>query len=336
MIKNYFSSLLARLKTHRQALVYGPIYFFLSLTDLVLKLRLTEAWQDGTLLKNHGLLMAFQYYNNEQSRVLQFLVPEALQRLFNLSVVASYSISRFIFVFLAFVTFHYFLRKWFTEIEAFAGVMILNASLAIGFLIGDLQESAPLLMWLFILGLWAVREEKDLWFCLVLLVGGGLTNETMLVMPLGFFRYRLKFWRLPDILRTGSLTVLLALPAFLAQGTLRYITRFQPHLVGAIHWTDNTQGILRELADPFTAILQGVYIYPFLAFSIFWMLSILGLPRSPRFLRCVFWMIPFFLAAHIITGVIKEARQMVPLGFILIPMALFFIIPDAQRRQSET
>jgi len=332
VIKNSLQSLRSSLPRHRQALVYIPIYFFISLTDLVLKLRLTNDWQNGKLVENHSLLMAFQYYNNEQSRLMQFLVPEVFHRLFNISIIASYTISRFLFVFLAFVAFHYFLRKWFTEIEAFAGVMILSASLMVGFLIGDLQESAPLLMLLFVLGLWAIREENDLLFCVLLLLGGGLTNETMLVMPLGYFRYNVKSWKLPGVLRTGLRTVALALPAFLAQGTMRYITRFQPHLVGAIHWTDNIQGIWHELTDPYNAILQGIYIYPFLAFSIFWFLAFLGLSKSPRFLKSVFWIVPFFIAAHMITGVIREARQMVPLGYILIPMALFFMIPEARNR----
>jgi hypothetical protein len=59
--------------------------------------------------------------------------------------------------------------------------------MAIPFLIKDLQESAPLLMLLFILGLWVLREKKDLLFGLLLILGGGLTNETMLVMAAGYF-----------------------------------------------------------------------------------------------------------------------------------------------------
>jgi hypothetical protein len=37
-------------------------------------------------------------------------------------------------------------------------------------------------------------------------------------------------------------------------------------------------------------------------------------------------MVPLFLLAHFITGEIYESRQMIPLGFILIPMGLSFVL----------
>jgi hypothetical protein len=115
----------------------------------------------------------------------------------------------------------------------------------------------------------------------------------------------------------------------LAQGTLRYLTRHQPHLGGAFHLPDNLKGIWSELTHPITAMHQGFYIYPALLFSVFWLLALLGYPRSPLFLRRMFWMVPLFITAHLITGIIYEARQMVPLGFIIISISLFVIFPRA-------
>jgi len=329
MIQKSIAAVYPFLRSHTEAITYIPIYFFISFTDLILKLRHAPAWQNGTLVENHNLLMAFQYFNNEQSRILQFLVPEALHRIFDTSIITSYAIARLAFVFLAFVVFHYFLRKWFSPIASFGGVMILSSALMVSFLIHDLQESAPLLMLLFILGLWAIREEKDGLFCLFMLLGGGMTNETMLVLPLGYFLYRVRSLKFTHLLRTGIRTVLLAAPAFIAQGTLRYINRFQPHLGGAFHWPDNIQGIWAELTFPYQAIFNGEFIYLFLVFSIFWILAVIGLFKSPLFFRRVFWITPFFLAANLITGKINESRQMIPLGFILIPMALFIMVPEA-------
>jgi hypothetical protein len=329
MVREKFKSIINFLCAHREALVYVPVYFFISFTDLVLKLRHASGWQSGNLVSNHTELMAFQYYNNEQSRILQFLVPEALHRVFDFSIITSYAISRLVFVFLAFVVFHYFLRKWFSPIASFAGVMILSAALPVTFLIHDLQESAPLLMLMFILGLWAIREEKDLLFTIFMLIGGGLTNESMLVLPLGYFLYRARAWNIKHLFLTGLRTILVALPAFAAQGILRYITRFQPHLGGAFHWPDNIEGIWAEVTFPYQSIFNGTYIYPFLVFSIFWLLAIIGLFKSPRFLRRVFWITPFFVAANLVTGKIMESRQMIPLGFIIIPLALFILDPEA-------
>jgi len=137
------------------------------------------------------------------------------------------------------------------------------------------------------------------------------------------------------LLGIGLRTVLLSAPAFAAQGILRYITRFQPHLGGAFHWPDNIQGIWSELVFPYQAIFQGNYIYLFLVFSIFWFLAVVGLFKSPLFLRRVFWITPFFLAGNLITGKIQESRQMIPLGFIIIPLALFIIAREDTQQPEE-
>jgi hypothetical protein len=321
------SSLLNRLSRNREVLVFTPIYFFLSLTNLVLKLRMTPDWTNGILVNNHNALMAFQYFNNEQSRLFQFLIPEFIHCFLSLSIVNSYAINRLLFVFMAFVVFHFFLRKWFDQAVSFAGVLIMSGSMAITFTIGDLQESAPLLMLFFILGLWAIREKKDYLFCILLIFGGGLTNETMLVLAAGYFFYRLPSIKFFDMLKTGIRTGLIALPAFSIQGVIRYINRGRPHLEDAYHLPDNLLGIWSEFLHPSRSLLHGKYIYPILIYFIFWIYAFLGYSKSPPFLKSVFWIIPFFVAAHLITGKISEARQLIPLAFIIIPMAFFFIFP---------
>lgn len=306
-----------------------PIYFFLSITNLILKLRMTPGWMDGRLVNNHQALITFSYFNNEQDRLLQFLLPEIAHRLFSLSIPTSYALVRLVLIFLAFAVFHFYLRNWFSPVESFAGVLVLSGSLAVAFLIDDLQESAPALMLFFVLGLWAIRERKDIWFAIFLLLGGGLSNESMLVMPLGYFLDRLPSGKFNDLIKTGLRTVLLALPAFLVQGGLRYYNRNLPVLGEGFHLIDNLQRLWRDLRYQPTGLFQGTYFYPFLIFSIFWIYACLGFPRSPRFLRRVFWIVPVFVLANLITGVIREARQMLPLAFILIPMAWFFIFRKA-------
>jgi hypothetical protein len=100
---------------------------------------MTPDWTDGVLVNNNNALMAFQYFNNEQSRSFQFLIPEFIHRLFSLSIVNSYAINRLLFVFMAFVVFHFFLRKWFDQAESFAGVLIMSGSMAITFTIFSWQ-----------------------------------------------------------------------------------------------------------------------------------------------------------------------------------------------------
>jgi len=128
------------------------------------------------LADHHRLLMKFQYYNNEQSRFFQYLLPELLHRLTRISIPSSYAFLRFVFVFAAFLAFHQFLRKWFSTATSFAGVLFLAASIPLTYR-NDLQESAPLLMLLFVLDLWAIRENHDFLYVGILLLGGGFTNE---------------------------------------------------------------------------------------------------------------------------------------------------------------
>ena len=61
------------------------MYAGLSFIALRMKLAVTPAWTNGTLERNQARLVAFDYTNNEQSRVLQWAIPEALTRLFGLT-----------------------------------------------------------------------------------------------------------------------------------------------------------------------------------------------------------------------------------------------------------
>jgi len=314
----------------KELLLFAPIYLFLSFVNLCIKLWETPAWFDGTLVRNHLSLLQGQFTNNEQSRILQYLIPEVLRRIFDVSIESGYILQRFIFVFVAFTLFHFYLRKWFGSPASFAGVLFLAACMPLTALI-DLQESAPLLMVLFLLGLWAIRDHKEALFAGFLWLGS-LTNETILILPSVYFFYHLTWTGQPSarwkgFLRLAGKTILLALPAICTAGFIRYITRDRPHLGGALHWNDNIAGILgtfqMEIFDLFTAR----YVFGFFLFSVFWLYAILAYRKSPLFLQRAAWMVPVFIIAHLITGIISESRQMIPLAYIIIPMALFFLFP---------
>src|SRR5260370_37349598 len=98
--------------SREELLKFGSVYFFVALIELQAKLNVTRAWFDSTLDGNHRLLLAFQYTNNEQSRLLQFYIPEAFVRLLGLSVINAYILQRWLLVFLALLCFHAYLRKW--------------------------------------------------------------------------------------------------------------------------------------------------------------------------------------------------------------------------------
>ena len=315
--------------------VFSPIYFFVSLIELTLKVRAAEiVWFSGTLVENHQLLWRFQYYNNEQSRLLQWAIPQAIFKITHISIPHAYMVQRFAFIFLAFLCFHYYMRKWLSPGESFAGVAFLAAVMPLTYT-GDVQESAPLLMLLFVLGLWAIREYKTLLFELVLIVGS-ITNETLLILTAVYFFYHFR-WVHPKKINSQTVgefftlvgrTFLIGILPFAIAASIRYITRDRPHLGGdVILWSSNWQMVWDAISNfHIFDIFRSDYLFFILLFSVFWLYALLGYRTSGLFLQRALWMVPLFLLAHFITGRIDESRQMIPLGFILIPMGLSFVL----------
>lgn len=307
----------------REALLFAPVYLALSYLNLTVKLWQTPAWF-SLLERNHKLLLQFQYTNNEQSRIAQFYVPEFFRQAFGLTISHAYMLNRFLFLFLAFFMFHRYLRKWFSPAESFAGVLFLAAILPFTYM-NCLQESAPLLFLLFVVALAAIRDERPILLAVVLFLGG-MVNETMFILPAVYFFYHIRWERPLAMLKTAGRSVLIGVPIMLTLLPIRWMNRDRPHLGGAWHWPDNWQGIARDAGRVLESPHQAFYVYFILLFGFFWLYAILGYRRSPLFLRRASWMVPLFILAHLITGIIKESRQMVPLAYIIIPMALFFLL----------
>jgi hypothetical protein len=315
---------------NRELVVFVPLYAWLSFIDYTVKVSKTRGDWYSVLPRKQHLLLNFDYTNNEQSRLLQFYVPEFFHRVLRTTIPHSYSIARLLFVFCAFVCFHYFLRRWFTAGEAFAGVALLAALTGFTHL-NDLQESAPLLMFLFVAALYAIRDDHVRLLLAILLVGG-LTNETMLILPLAYFAYHVRFGSWRRVLLPAGRAVLVAIPLLVTVGPIRYITRDQPHLGGAYNLPPNLRGINREIWDNPLDWPRNRYVYFIVFFGVIGVYAFLRYSEKPFFLRRAAWIIPPFIVAHLITGKIRESRQMIPLAFILIPMAMFFMLKPAADR----
>jgi hypothetical protein len=306
------------------------VYFFLSLINLRAKLVVTPAWFDGTLSGNHQKLLSFEYMNNEQSRLAQFAVPEAIVRLTGCEIETAYIAQRWAFVLCAFICFHLYQRKWFDEAMCFTGVVCLSAVMPLTY-IGDLQESSPLLMVMFLLILWSIRDGGTVQYAVLLLLGA-LVNETVLVLPAVFFFYRWPGWTLWPILRLGMLTLATSLPASAYTTAIRYATWDNPHLGGdRIQFTWNLSGIARDAASLPIDLWRARFLFFVFVFGAFWLLAFVDYFKKPLFLRRAALVIPLFILAHLITGKINECRQMIPLAYIVLPMGLMKLFPTAVR-----
>jgi hypothetical protein len=311
-----------------ELLKFGSVYFFMALINLRLKLSMARAWFDGGLLDNHQHLLAFQYVNNEQSRLLQFYIPETFHRLLGLSVVHSYILQRFLFVLAAFICFHFYLRKWFDTKLAFAGVTFLAAIMPLAYF-NELQESAPLLLLTFLLALWAIREHRTVWYIIIMTVGAA-NNETMLILPVVYFFYNFKGFELKRLIRLSLITLVSSLPAYLLVGTIRYINWDRPRLAPAWQWPNNIRGMWQQFYTPPIDYWAASYFYIFFIFGVFWLYAFLEYAKKPLFLRRTALMIPLFILAHLLTSIISEVRLMLPLSFVIIPMALFYLFPETE------
>ncbi len=323
-----------RLSEARELLKFGSVYAFVALINLRLKLSLAPAWFDGTLISNHQQLLAFKYANNEQSRLLQFYIPEAFHRLLGLSVVHSYMLQRWLFVLVAFICFHFYLRKWFSTKLAFAGVMFLAAIMPLAYF-NELQESTPLLMLTFLLGLWAIREHRHGWYVAVITLGAA-NNETVLILPAVFFFYNFKRFEPRPVLRLSLTTLAGALPAYIVFGVIRYLNWNQPRLAPAWQWPDNIRGIWEQLGTSPLEYWAAVNFYILFIFGVFWLYAFLNYEKKPLFLRRAALMIPLFILAQLLTSMIAEVRLMLPLSFLLIPMAFFYLFPENQKTVDES
>lgn len=310
----------------------GVVYFFLAFINLRVKLTITESWFDGTLASNHQQLLAFDYTNNEQSRLAQFGIPEIISRLSGCQIESAYIAQRLLFVFAAFVAFHLYLRKWFDERTCFLTVVLLAALMPLVYM-DHLQESAALLMLTFLLILWAIREHRTKTYAALLLLGA-VNNETVLILPAVFFFYN---WNVGDVrsaFRTMSLAVLTAAPAYGYTAMIRYVTRDNPHLGGAWHLPDNLYYMLSDAGMYPIDFWRATHLYIFFLYGAFWLWAFVDYRKKPLFLRRASLVIPLFVLAHLITGKIAEPRQMIPLAYLLLPMGIMTIFPECLVREN--
>jgi hypothetical protein len=297
--------------------------FVFSYYDLVFKLKHTVDWYNGILARNHHLLLDFNYTNNEQSRLLQFYVPEFFIRIFGITIINAYILQRFVFIYLAFCVFYHYLKKWFNPWLSLLGVMIVAYVMPLTF-INDLQESSPLLLLTFIGALWAIRENKMLLYAVILLVGS-INNETMLFMPVVYFFYKFENIHLRSVWPVVKRTLLYALPTILAVAAIRWINWDRPHLGDKFQWNNNMIYILRKLSLPVFDFYHISFLIVFLL-SLLWIYGFSKLNCNERFIKRALLTTPLFIIPHLVTGIISEYRQMMPLTFIIIPVIFYYFV----------
>ena len=99
--------------------------------------------------------------------------------------------------------------------------------------------------------------------------------------------------------------------------------------------SENLQGIWQALLASPLVYWRSKYLGIILIYGVFWCFAFWRFSRKPAFLRRASLMIPIFLVIHLITGRIEEVRQMIPLAYLIVPMALCTLLDESEPVQKD-
>ena len=241
-----------------------------------------------------------------QYRILTPFLAEGLNRL-GLSVALSYDLIRWVALLAILCLFHLYLRRWFGSALSALGVLLLAGVLPLTYF-PQFQYLDPIEILVFLGGLYAIREGKDRLLVAIVLVGT-LNKESTILLAFAWavVRWRRLSWSRFAVV--GGMVVL----AWLAPWA-------GPRLIyGSREYTTDFIKVSYNLFQPET------YVYPILLFGPLWLLALYGLGRAPRFLALTSLIIPVYIAVNFTVAQMLEARLLLVLAPLVIPLALLVL-----------
>jgi hypothetical protein len=226
-------------------------------------------------------------------------------------------------IFLALAALYYYLREWFKKEISLIGTLVVAATMAIALRDHELSPwswyEAAMVSW----GFWLLHREKYRWFTL-LMVLATLNRETAVFLPLA---YLFTNQGILDILRrktSFSWKPFLPLIGWWAiwgviYAGLRLGLGWAPHVMGF------GQLLMLNLM-PGTLIRSLVKFG--LLFGLFWFWMVPGFKKAPGFVWGTAGMGLCYLLAILVMGSWKEARLLMPLYPVIIPLGLSYLFPE--------
>jgi hypothetical protein len=256
-----------------------------------------------------------------QYRMLTPWLAEALRSLIpNRDLLGAYFLIRALATWLALWLLDRYLRTWFAASAAVGGALLLAALIPLTYY-RVVQESDPVNLAVVVAGFLAVSrrpqagESDRAWLWLIpLMLVGTLNRETTAMLPAVYFLGR---WREEPTARVLTRAGLLAACWGAVYGGLlwhygRKAYYTEPFMLGANlgSWLPTT--------------------FALLFFGALWVLPFLALRRHPpTLLRRTIWLLPPFVALQYLVGVVQEVRLFLPLAPIIIPLAWWWLFPEA-------
>ncbi len=209
---------------------------------------------------------------------------------------------RFAAAFLLFVFFHLLLRTWFSAELAFGGTVLLAALHPFTYLNYYYQPDSPLNILFLTVGAWLIVQQKPVVLLYALTVVGSFNRETFGVIAALYVAYHGINW---GSIKHGAGLFLTWAAALLI---LRLMFGFKPAF------------------PPDEASMANLYYvhWPFLLYSLMWLIPLIYYRRLPVFLRRgLILFVPPLILANFMFGEVQETRLFLDLSIILIPATLY-------------
>ncbi len=280
----------------------------------------------------HDLIVSGSALSPYRYRVLMPWIAQGLMTLlggvipFPKSFILSYTLIDTAGIFLALSCLYLYLREWFKKETALLGVVLAGATMMIALRDHELSPWSWYEAAFVSLGFWLLHREKYRGFT-GLMVIATLNRETALFLPLAylFTRQDIKnIWNRKAAFQWKPFLPMVGwwgLWFFLYTG-LRIGLGWAPHVMEL--------GKLIQLnLQPGTIVRSAIKCG--LLFGFFWYWMFPGFKKAPAFVRGTVGMGVCYFLAILVMGSWKEARLLMPLYPVIIPLGLAYLFPDRMK-----
>ncbi len=206
---------------------------------------------------------------------------------------------------------------WFSSAAAAGGALCLAAIMPFTYW-RVVQESDPINLLVFMLGVWALARTRDLLLIPLVLVGT-LNRETTAMLPAVYLLAR---WRERPAGEVAWRTAAIGGAWALAYGALRLGYGDREYYCAVVMWTENLKAL-------------GPTVLVLLLFGAMWGLAFVGAKKGPTMLRRSLWLVPPYIALHYVVALAWEVRLFLPLAPVIIPLSWLVLFPETERAAAE-
>jgi hypothetical protein len=290
----------------------------------------TKIWREYTDYEaKEAETPGYTFEKANLTRVFYPALMTALDKIPGISPEQAFSLLRIGFVFLFYLIFHFYIREWGDEKNAFLGTLFVGATIPLTFNNWfELPTEFPEMIF-FTLGIWSIYKGK-FWALVLITFFATLNRETAAFLPLLylFVVFDLKsFKKNPaKAAKTFFAVFIVGLAWLIPYVSLRFLSGLGTewnHQDSILHNTTGLAAFFQNF-NPFNYFLFYLYL-----FGIIWIIPFLHWRKLSFFWRRILLTTPIILFIFLFAGgFLSEPRELVPLYPILVPPALAYVFNE--------